>query len=151
MTGLGALWIVTKATPTSTLGDVLSRATPRELALQVRGGLDPDEIIGWFDNHSEANQIALQELHRAGVDTSQQMVAVHPSDVAFNTQPYERDHGARPRGQGHWGFVDARYSWSVNVNYLDYVKWFDGSYGDAKRQAARAFAAEGVTDVVVCS
>ena len=64
--GLGKLWIVTKATKSSTLEDVLYQATPYELALQIKGGLEPDEIIGWFDNASEANQIALQELYRAG-------------------------------------------------------------------------------------
>jgi hypothetical protein len=64
--GLGALWIVTRARPISTLADICFQVTPREFALQIRGGLDPDEIIGWFDHASEANQIALQELYRAG-------------------------------------------------------------------------------------
>jgi len=64
--GLGELWIVTRATKDSTLGDILFKASPYRLALQVRGGLDPEEIIGWFDDASEANQIALQELYLAG-------------------------------------------------------------------------------------
>ncbi len=68
--GTHELWIVTKATVNSTLIDVLFQATPRDFALQVRGGLDPDEIVGWFDSHSEANQIALQELYRAGAVSS---------------------------------------------------------------------------------
>jgi len=64
--GLGQLWIVTRARRTSTLEDILFHVDPQGFALQIRGGLDPDEIIGWFDSHSEANQIALQELYRAG-------------------------------------------------------------------------------------
>lgn len=71
--GLGALWIVTKATEHSELIDVCFRATPKDLAQMVLGGLGPDEILGWFDNYSEANQIALQELHRAGVNTGRKM------------------------------------------------------------------------------
>ena len=59
-------WIVTRARSTSTLGDILFQADPQRFAQQIRGGLNPDEILGWFDSHSEANQIALQELHRAG-------------------------------------------------------------------------------------
>jgi len=64
--GLGQLWIVTKASPVSTLEDILFQADPHRLALQVLGGLRPDEIVGWFDNYSEANQNALQQLHIAG-------------------------------------------------------------------------------------
>ena len=60
------MWIVTRATTVSTLDDICFQATVHDLALQIKGGLDPDEILGWFDNASEANQIALQELYRAG-------------------------------------------------------------------------------------
>jgi hypothetical protein len=66
--GTGALWIVTTASPVSTLADICFQVTPRDFAMQIRGGLAPDEILGWFDDASEANQIALQELHRAGAD-----------------------------------------------------------------------------------
>jgi hypothetical protein len=64
--GLGPLWIVTRATATSTLDDILFKASPHDLALQVMGGLRPDEILGWFDSYTETNQNALQELYRAG-------------------------------------------------------------------------------------
>lgn len=60
------LWIVTVASRASTLADICFEATPRDFAMQIRGGLGPDEIIGWFDAASEANQVALQELHRVG-------------------------------------------------------------------------------------
>lgn len=70
--------------------------------------------------------------------------------MEFNTREYESNHGAKPRGFGSWAFVDYRFS-RVN-NYLDHVKWFNGmTYGDAKRAAAKAFKAEGVSEVVVCS
>ena len=63
--GLGALWIVTTATPDSELVDIVFQADWHRMALQFAGGLNPADIIGWFNNASEANQIALQELHRA--------------------------------------------------------------------------------------
>lgn len=69
--------------------------------------------------------------------------------VLFSTREYESNHGARPRGRGLWGFIVAD-KWNAN-NYLDYVKWFPGTYGEAKRAAAKAFAADGISDVVVCS
>ena len=71
------------------------------------------------------------------------------SDVDFNTNEFERSHGRQPRGRGGWGFV--AYEFSRANNYLDHVKWFNGTYQDAKRQARAAFAAEGVMEVVVCS
>ena len=71
------------------------------------------------------------------------------SDVEFNTNEFERSHGRQPRGRGGWGFV--AYEFSRANNYLDHVKWFNGTYQDAKRQARAAFAAEGVMEVVVCS
>ena len=71
------------------------------------------------------------------------------SGVEFNTNEYEREHNRMPRGRGGWGFV--AYEFSRANNYLDHVKWFNGTYQDAKRQARAAFAAEGVMEVVVCS
>lgn len=81
--GLGALWIVTRATSQSELVDILFRATPQRFAQQVQGGLQPEDVIGWFDSYSEANQIALQELHRAGVNTGRKMSdpRTHPSNL----------------------------------------------------------------------
>jgi hypothetical protein len=60
--GLGALWIVIHGSPRSTLGDICFQASPHDFALRVRGGLDPEEIIGWFDDADDANRVAQQEL-----------------------------------------------------------------------------------------
>jgi hypothetical protein len=70
--------------------------------------------------------------------------------VEFNTDEYVFSHGHSPKGYGSWAFVP--YGLHHRGNYLDYVKWFNAmTYGDAKRAAAKAFAAEGVDKVVVCS
>ena len=72
------------------------------------------------------------------------------ASVTFNTREFESNHGAKPRGQGSWVFV--AYEFSRANNYLDHVKWFHQmTFADAKRAAAKAFAAEGVSEVVVCS
>ena len=60
---LDTLWIVTFAKNQSTLGDIRFETTPRGFALQVRGGLDPDEIAAVFDSEPEATHLALQLLH----------------------------------------------------------------------------------------
>lgn len=75
---------------------------------------------------------------------------VRLSDVTFLVNDYEKAHGKFPKGYGSWAFV--AYEFNRSSNYLDHVKWFNGmTYGQAKRAAAKAFAAEGVMDVVVCS
>jgi hemolysin-activating ACP:hemolysin acyltransferase len=74
---------------------------------------------------------------------------IRPSHIEFSTHEYEMNHGARPRGYGSWAFVALEFSRANN--YLDHVKWFTGTYGAAKREAARAFAVAGVHSVVVCS
>lgn len=74
---------------------------------------------------------------------------IRPADVHFSTREYLSAHGKAPRGRGQWAFCPAnRYDSS---NYLDFVKWFGSSYAEAKRDAAKAFAAAGVMEVVVCS
>lgn len=67
----------------------------------------------------------------------------------FETAPYERSHGSRPRGQGSWAFCpEAKYA--DGVGYLDHVHFVTGLYGEAKRAAAKHFAMLGVAHVVVC-
>lgn len=75
---------------------------------------------------------------------------IRASDVDFRTHGFEMAHGKRPSGRGSWAFVD--YDRRNSSDYLDHVKWFnDVTYGEAKRAAAKAFAAEGVMSVEVCS
>jgi hypothetical protein len=68
--------------------------------------------------------------------------------VLFTTSEYEKSHAKQPRGYGSWAFcnVDA---WSRN-DYLDFVFFYKGTFTEAKRDAARDFAASGVRYVMVC-
>jgi hypothetical protein len=50
------LWIVTKPTPISTMGDIVFYADLKVLGRQFLGGLKPEEIIGAYDNQPEAEQ-----------------------------------------------------------------------------------------------
>lgn len=76
-------------------------------------------------------------------------MSIKPSHVSFSTREYESDHGSKPRGIGNWAFCAVEHA--RKDDYISHVKWFHASYGFAKRAAAQAFAAEGVSDVVVCS
>jgi hypothetical protein len=71
--------------------------------------------------------------------------------VQFDTSEFERAHGRNPRGRGSWAFADAQHA--RRADYLDFVFWFNGSYGEAKRAAAAHFAADAdfSGDVVVLS
>lgn len=72
------------------------------------------------------------------------------ANVYVSTREYERNHGARPRGFGSWAFVPENKA--NRADYLSFVKWFHQmNYSEAKRAAAKAFAAEGVFEVEVCS
>lgn len=51
-------WLVTKPTKDSELVDILFEATPSELVLQGRGGLDPSDVVGAWADKSEAEKIA---------------------------------------------------------------------------------------------
>jgi hypothetical protein len=68
--------------------------------------------------------------------------------VQFETVVYECSHGTRPRGTGSWAFC--AYDKYRRDDYLDFVFWHSGAYGEAKSAARKHFAAAGVSDVVVC-
>lgn len=60
--GLGdkALWFVTRATPDSTIADIVFKIeTWRDLQYQFDGGLDPDDIINTFPTKKAAKALAL--------------------------------------------------------------------------------------------
>lgn len=61
-------WIVTKADEDSTLNDVMFETDIKGFALQVMGGLTPDEIIGMYTDEGEAVMVALNALVDAGAD-----------------------------------------------------------------------------------
>jgi hypothetical protein len=78
-------------------------------------------------------------------------MAKHTSyPVEFSTREYEMAHGKQPRGQGSWAFCPAQ---AYNLtNYLDHVKWFSGTFAQARKQAKEHFGANpGTPRVVVCS
>ena len=54
--------VVTKPSPGSTLEDILFPCTFERLMLQVRGGLNEDEIVGIFADEAEARQAAARLL-----------------------------------------------------------------------------------------
>ena len=72
-----------------------------------------------------------------------------PGTVEFKTAPYLLAHGRHPRGQGSWAFCPTETY--QGLDYLEHVRWYQGTYAEAKRQAAADFAADGVFDVTVCT
>lgn len=65
-----------------------------------------------------------------------------------STRDYEFTHGKKPRGEGCWAFCPThKYR---DPNYLDHVKWFQGLYGKAKREAQEYFK-DHVDSLTVCT
>jgi hypothetical protein len=62
---MNSFWIVTRATPESTLGDICFCVDLKGLYLQFLGGLSPDDIIAAYDNRAAAEERARHELHLA--------------------------------------------------------------------------------------
>lgn len=57
------LWLVTKPTHDSTIGDILSRVSlAHDLCNQYLGGLDPNNIIGFYQSESHARDVATRAL-----------------------------------------------------------------------------------------
>lgn len=51
-------WVVTYPTPLSTVGDICFKTDAKGLALQFRGGLDPDKIVTLYTEEKEATMTA---------------------------------------------------------------------------------------------
>jgi len=63
---ISSLWVVTKATPRSTMQDICFRVElPLDLYNQFMGGLDPADVVAFYDNQSPAEEKARHELHTA--------------------------------------------------------------------------------------
>lgn len=58
----------------------------------------------------------------------------------YDTTEYENSHGRKPRGIGSWAFVPADYIWHGEMP-ADAIAWAWGTYGDAKREVAKAYPA----------
>ena len=55
---IGNFWIVTKPSKLSELEDIFFEADILDIALQVKGGLKGEEIVGFFKNKNKAKEIA---------------------------------------------------------------------------------------------
>ena len=55
-------WIVTEPSPFSTMEDICFACTFERLMLQVRGGLNENEIVGIFDDETEAQRATARLL-----------------------------------------------------------------------------------------
>lgn len=66
---------------------------------------------------------------------------ISKSQVTVDTSEYRFSHGREPKGRGSWAFSEKR-----NPNYKE-VKWYDGTYVQARRQAVTEAAANGITRI----
>ena len=65
ITNTKTMWVVTRAARDSTLADVCFAASPKDLMLQVRGGLEAHEVVAVFDNEHEAKDLATYLIKNA--------------------------------------------------------------------------------------
>ena len=56
-------WVVTIPTSESELGDILFETDIKGLGNQFRGGLNSDDIVGWYDKET-ATQIATDLMNK---------------------------------------------------------------------------------------
>jgi len=59
-----SFWVVTKPAPNSILPDILFEADLKRFALQIRGGLNPADIICIYTEKAEAEAMARDLLRR---------------------------------------------------------------------------------------
>lgn len=57
-------WVVTIPTKESTLQDICFECDLKGLALQFKGGLSPDDIIGMYPSKENARYVANNELNK---------------------------------------------------------------------------------------
>jgi hypothetical protein len=83
-------WIVTMPTVNSELGDICFQCDFRQFALQIRGGLKIEEIVGVFADGEVARETATRLL--AGRDVEESDSVIHPSiwPEWFATQEHPR-------------------------------------------------------------
>ena len=60
---ISRLWVVTKPTPRSTLQDICFQVElPIGLYNQFMGGLDPNDVVAFYDNQNAAEEKARHQL-----------------------------------------------------------------------------------------
>lgn len=63
---ISSLWVVTKPTPRSTMQDICFRVElPFDIYKQFMGGLNPADIVAFYDNQNSAEEKARHDLHSA--------------------------------------------------------------------------------------
>lgn len=56
------LWVIVRPSPMSELGDICFETDAKGLAIQFKGGLDPEEIHALYTSHNEAEREAKRIL-----------------------------------------------------------------------------------------
>lgn len=73
------LWFVTSPTPVSELGDICFECDFARFALQIRGGMDEQRIVGIFADEVEAKELAEKLLRAIQQPTEEPDVRIHKS------------------------------------------------------------------------
>ena len=103
-------WVVTTPTPLSGLGDICFRCDFAQFALQVRGGLNVNEIVGIYADQQTATQDAehLLKAMQVAKGESDEDGVIHPSpwpewfatqDSAHRSIPLRQGHGREDQGR----------------------------------------------------
>lgn len=72
------------------------------------------------------------------------MKAIAKNLVTVDTSEYRFSHGREPKGRGCWAFSEKR---DPDFSNKEEVKWYSGTYTQARRQAVTEAAANGITRI----
>lgn len=86
---VNGFWVVTTPSPMSEMGDICFRCTFEQFALQVRGGLKEDDILGIYVDGDDAKEAAAKLLGGYTVRTSDSIIA--EILVSIGVTPTARD------------------------------------------------------------
>ncbi len=64
--------------------------------------------------------------------------------VTVDTSEYRFSHGREPKGRGCWAFSEKR---DPDFSNKEEVKWYSGTYAQARRQAVAEAASNGTTRI----
>ena len=95
-------WVVTKPSPVSGLEDILFPCDFGRLMLQIRGGLQEDEIVGIFADEDEARLTGMELLGEHPVRPQESKRSGMPSATARNLASGTACKGRSPWAQGRW-------------------------------------------------
>lgn len=74
------------------------------------------------------------------------MKAINKNLVSVNTSEFVFSYGREPKGRGSWAF-----GFGSRDPKIQDIRWFDGTYAQARRAAVAVAAAEGVSVIYVQS